>query len=109
MELTNPVDSKLKLILNSSRASQISTLQATPHSKITRPNFPSNRFKRRQKSRQRRVLRRPQRTGSHNLSERIFRNSPHSQILLEHLDLNKDGFVNFDEFLVNIRGKCNEI
>ena len=29
--------------------------------------------------------------------------------MLEYLDINKDGFVNFDEFLVQIRGRCNEI
>ena len=32
---------------------------------------------------------------------------PEAELLLEYLDLNGDGYVNFDEFLVGIRGKPN--
>lgn len=32
-----------------------------------------------------------------------------SEILLDYLDTNQDGYVNFDEFLVGLRGKPNEI
>ena len=31
-----------------------------------------------------------------------------AEILLEYLDTDKDGFVNYDEFLVGIRGKVNQ-
>lgn len=31
-----------------------------------------------------------------------------AEILLEYLDTNEDGFVNFDEFLVAIRGQPNK-
>lgn len=30
-----------------------------------------------------------------------------AEALLEHLDTNDDGFVNYDEFLIGIRGKPN--